>query len=45
MGYMDESLLVEMRHLTKLLTQVAPDVPGGATKIAAEWIVSGAMKG
>ena len=45
MSYMDESLLVEMRHLTKLLTQVAPDVPGGISKIAAEWIVPGGMKG
>jgi ABC-type nitrate/sulfonate/bicarbonate transport system substrate-binding protein len=45
MGYMDASLLVEMRHLTKLLDQVAPDVPGGASKIAAEWIVPGATKG
>jgi ABC-type nitrate/sulfonate/bicarbonate transport system substrate-binding protein len=44
MGYMDESLLVEMRHLTKLLGQVAPNVPGGASKIAAEWMVPGAMK-
>jgi hypothetical protein len=34
-----------MRHLTKLLDQVAPDVPGGASKIAAEWIVPGATKG
>jgi len=44
MVYMDESLLVEMRHLTKLLGQVAPEVPGGVNKIAAEWIVPGAMK-
>lgn len=45
MGYMDDSLLVEMRHLTKLLTQVTPDFPGGANKIASEWIVPGAVKG
>jgi len=45
MAYMDESLLIEMRHLTKLLTPVTPDIPGGANKIAAQWIVPGAMKG
>ena len=45
MGYMDESLLVDMRHLKKLLGQVAPDIAGGASKIAEEWIVPGAMKG
>lgn len=44
MVYMDESLLVEMRHLTKLLGQVAPELSGGVNKIAAEWIVPGAMK-
>ena len=44
MVYMDESLLVEMRHLTKLLGQVAPELPGGVNKVAAEWIVPGAMK-
>jgi hypothetical protein len=33
-----------MRHLTKLLGQVAFNVPGGASKIAAEWIVPGALK-
>ena len=40
---MDERLKVDFKQLEKLLSQVAPDTPGGATQVAAEWIVSGAL--
>jgi ABC-type nitrate/sulfonate/bicarbonate transport system substrate-binding protein len=40
---MDERLTVSFKHLEKLLSQVAPDTPGGARRVASEWIVAGAL--
>jgi ABC-type nitrate/sulfonate/bicarbonate transport system substrate-binding protein len=42
---MDESLKVDFRHFELLLSQVAPQAPGGARQIAAQWIVPGALRG
>jgi ABC-type nitrate/sulfonate/bicarbonate transport system substrate-binding protein len=44
MVWMDETLLVDKRQFARLLSQVAPNVPGDGDKIAAEWIVPGALK-
>ena len=41
---MDESLKVDFRQFEKLLSQVAPETPGGARQIAAEWIIPGVVK-
>jgi ABC-type nitrate/sulfonate/bicarbonate transport system substrate-binding protein len=41
---MDERLTVDFKQLEKLLSQVAPDTPGGARQVAAEWIVAGALR-
>jgi ABC-type nitrate/sulfonate/bicarbonate transport system substrate-binding protein len=41
---MDEKLTVDFKHLEKLLSQVAPDTPGGARQVASEWIVPGGLK-
>ncbi len=41
---LDERLTVDFKHLEKLLSQVAPDVPGGARQVASEWIVPGALR-
>jgi ABC-type nitrate/sulfonate/bicarbonate transport system substrate-binding protein len=40
---MEERLTVSFQHLERLLSQVAPDTPGGARQVAAEWIVAGAL--
>ena len=40
---MDEELTVDFKHLQKLLSQVAPDTPGGARQVATEWIVPGSL--
>jgi ABC-type nitrate/sulfonate/bicarbonate transport system substrate-binding protein len=40
---MDEKLTVDFKHLEKLLSQVAADIPGGARQIAAEWIMPGGL--
>lgn len=45
LGYLDEQLTVDFRHLERLVGQVAPDTPGGARYVAAEWIVPGALRG
>jgi ABC-type nitrate/sulfonate/bicarbonate transport system substrate-binding protein len=42
---MDEELTVDFKHLEKLLSQVAPDTPGEARQVAAEWIMPGSLKG
>jgi ABC-type nitrate/sulfonate/bicarbonate transport system substrate-binding protein len=42
-GLMDEQLKVDFKQLEKLLPQIAPDIPGGARKVADEWIVSGGL--
>jgi hypothetical protein len=44
-GYMNERLTVEFKHLEKLVGQVAPDTPGGARRVAADWIIPGALSG
>jgi ABC-type nitrate/sulfonate/bicarbonate transport system substrate-binding protein len=41
---MDEKLTVDFKHLEKLLSQVAPDAPGGAQQVATEWIMPGSLK-
>jgi ABC-type amino acid transport substrate-binding protein len=43
-GLMDERLTVEFKQLEKLLSQIAPDTPGGAKKVASEWIVPGGLR-
>lgn len=40
---LDDRLTIDLKHLENLLTQVAPNFPGGARKLAAEWIIPGAM--
>ncbi|MGH7930782.1 MAG: hypothetical protein ACREQV_23670, partial [Candidatus Binatia bacterium] len=41
---MDDSLKVDFRQFELLLSQVAPQAPGGAREIAAQWIVPGALR-
>jgi ABC-type nitrate/sulfonate/bicarbonate transport system substrate-binding protein len=41
---MDETLKVNYKQLELLVSQVAPQTPGGARQIAAQWIVPGALK-
>jgi ABC-type nitrate/sulfonate/bicarbonate transport system substrate-binding protein len=41
---MDDRLTVDLKHLEKLVGQVAPNIPGGAKQIASEWIVPGALR-
>jgi len=41
---LDERLTVDFKQLEKLLFQVAPDTPGGARQVAAEWIVHGGLR-
>ncbi len=40
---LDDRLVVELKHLERLLDQVDPKRPGGARKLAAEWLVPGAL--
>jgi ABC-type nitrate/sulfonate/bicarbonate transport system substrate-binding protein len=42
--FMDEELTVDFKQLEKLLSQVAPDTPGGARQVASEWIMPGSLK-
>ena len=42
---MDEQLTVDFKQFERLLSQVAPETPGGARQVAAEWIVPGALRG
>ncbi len=42
--WLDDRLTVDLRQLEKLLAQVAPDRPGGARKLASEWIIPGALR-
>lgn len=44
MAWMDETLLVDRRQFTRLLNQVAPNIPDDGDKIAAEWVVPGGLK-
>jgi ABC-type nitrate/sulfonate/bicarbonate transport system substrate-binding protein len=41
---MDEELAVDFKHLEKLLSQVAPNTPGGARQVATEWILPGSFR-
>jgi hypothetical protein len=41
---MDDRLTVDFKHLEKLVAQVAPNTPGGARQVAAEWIMPGALR-
>jgi len=41
---LDDSLKVDMRHLKDLAAQVAPDYPGGAEKLAGDWLAPGVVK-
>jgi ABC-type nitrate/sulfonate/bicarbonate transport system substrate-binding protein len=41
---MDDGLKVEFKHLEKLVAQVAPDSPGGARQVAADWLIPGSLK-
>jgi ABC-type nitrate/sulfonate/bicarbonate transport system substrate-binding protein len=41
---LDDSLKVDFKQLELLLSQVAPETPGGARKVAADWIVPGALR-
>jgi len=41
---LDESLKVDFKQLELLLSQVAPETPGGARQVAADWVVPGALK-
>jgi len=41
---LNERLTVDFKHLEKLLSQVAPDAPGGARQVASEWIIPGALR-
>jgi ABC-type nitrate/sulfonate/bicarbonate transport system substrate-binding protein len=40
---LDDRLTIDLKHLENLLAQVAPDYPGGALKLAAEWIAPGVL--
>lgn len=42
---MDERLTVDFKQFERLLSQVAPETPGGARQIAVEWIVPGELRG
>jgi hypothetical protein len=37
-------LTVDFKQVEKLLSQVAPDTPGGARQVASEWIMPGSLK-
>lgn len=44
LGHMDESLQIDLTHLSKLVAQVAPEKSAHVREIAAEWAVAGAVK-
>jgi ABC-type nitrate/sulfonate/bicarbonate transport system substrate-binding protein len=41
---LDDSLKVDFKQLELLLSQVAPQTPGGAMRVASEWVVPGALR-
>jgi ABC-type nitrate/sulfonate/bicarbonate transport system substrate-binding protein len=41
---MDEELAVDFKHLEQLLSQVAPNTPGGARQVATDWVMPGSLK-
>jgi len=44
LGYMDETLTVDVKQLAKLLAQVAPNSTSNARQVAAEWLIPGALR-
>jgi ABC-type nitrate/sulfonate/bicarbonate transport system substrate-binding protein len=44
LGYMDESLQIDMLHMGKLVAQVANERAADARQIASEWAMPGAVK-
>ena len=44
LSYMDESLLIDVRHLGKLLAQIAGNGSASARQIATDWAMVGAVK-
>ena len=42
--YMDESLQIDMLHMSKLVAQVSTDKAANARQIATEWAMAGAVK-
>jgi ABC-type nitrate/sulfonate/bicarbonate transport system substrate-binding protein len=41
---LDDRLTIDLKHLENLLAQVAPGYPGGARRLAAEWIIPEALR-
>jgi hypothetical protein len=41
---LDDSLKVDFKQFELLLSQVAPETPGGARRVAADWIIPGALR-
>ena len=44
LGYMDETLKIDMLHMVKLVAQIAPDQSLNARQIASGWTIPGAVK-
>jgi ABC-type nitrate/sulfonate/bicarbonate transport system substrate-binding protein len=44
LGYMDESLQIDMLHMSKLVAQVVSDRSADARQIASRWAIAGAVK-
>jgi len=44
LGYMNESLQIDMLHMGKLVAQVSTDKAANARQIASEWAIPGAVK-
>jgi len=44
LGYMNESLQIDMLHMGKLVAQVSTDKAADARQIASEWAIAGAVK-
>jgi ABC-type nitrate/sulfonate/bicarbonate transport system substrate-binding protein len=41
---LDERLTIDFQHLEKLAAEIAPKFPGGATKLASEWLLPGVLR-
>jgi len=44
LGYMNESLQIDMLHMAKLVAQVSTDQAANARQIASQWAIPGAVK-
>lgn len=44
LGFMNESLQIDMLHMGKLVAQVSTDKTADARRIASEWAIAGAVK-